>query len=158
MCTVVIDLDGVIVDSIEESAKHETEIQLGDYTWFERAIPSFIPIKSMSSLVDVFIKSEHKVHLIFLTARSSRYRRATRKWLSDNIPGINKAGYLLLMRPLKDDLRPDFQVKSELLRKYVVDQGYQVDFAIDDLEANIDMYLNQGIDCLHFKSGQYRHK
>jgi hypothetical protein len=68
----------------------------------------------------------------------------------DSLCGVEK-NYMLLMRPVHD-LRDSDEVKKELYNDYVKD-NYMVEYAIDDNQANIDMWQSLGIPTLQHRYG-----
>jgi hypothetical protein len=68
----------------------------------------------------------------------------------DSLCGVKK-NYMLLMRPVHD-LRDSDIVKKDLYNDYVKD-NYMVEYAIDDNQANIDMWKSLGIPTLQHRYG-----
>ena len=135
----ICDIDGCLADS-ELRDFFKEQIEKNDFSWFEVRIPDFPPIESMTRLVFA-LKNEHRI--VYLTARSSSYRRATIKWLKKFLLWDN----VLFMRP--DNNRDKDYVVKEVLLKQILEK-YDVVGAIDDNAQCVDMYRQYGIPTYHF--------
>ena len=135
----ICDIDGCLADS-ELRDFFKEQIAKGDFSWFEERIPTFPPIESMMRLVFA-LKNEHRI--IYLTARTDSYRKATIRWLKRFLVWDGK----IFMRP-SGNHEKDYIVKEELLKRIL--DAYDVVGAIDDNESCIEMYKQYGIPTYHF--------
>lgn len=96
---IICDIDGTIADHRHRKgiAKHKKAA----------AMLKDQPVMDVINVLDALIVDGHD--LVICTARSEKYRKATKKWLK--LQGIKYKR--LLMRPLGDK-RPDWEVKQSM--------------------------------------------
>jgi len=117
--------DGVIYDrkKYPESANK--------FLGFARPIPETIS----------FLKEcAKKYKILFVTARPEETRKLTQEWIRKNVA---IPSYTLLMRANGDNRSSDV-VKGQLY-KLSIEPQYDVQFAVDDMPENRQMFKNLGI-------------
>ena len=146
---IIVDLDGTLIDS-EHRIVYDIngEIDL-DRSCKEEDIKRDQLIKPIGELVWA-MKAMGHLTIIYLTARSERYRKVTIDWLNTNMP-TTLAHTVLLMRP-DDNHDPDYICKSELFSLHIKDK-YDVLFAVDDNNDNTRMFNRYGILTLLVSKG-----
>lgn len=87
--------------------------------------------------------------LVMVSGRKEQCRARTKSWLA----GFGIIPALLLMRPDSDN-RPDHELKLEILQRDILPL-YNVMFAIDDRDAVVKMWRDQGITCLQVAEGAF---
>jgi predicted kinase len=110
---IVVDIDGCICDASHRHIFDESKICLDK------------PIIPMRTLVQR-MKTVNQTGIVYMTARSEKYRTETQKWLDDN--GF-PVGMLIMKQD--DDFRPDYAVKGGLYKLYI-EKYFNVLFAIED--------------------------
>lgn len=78
-------------------------------------------------------------HIIIVTSRKETWRGLTSHWLAKNDIGH----HALYMRK-DDDLRPDYEVKKDILNK--INQHWNVVHAVDDNPAVLRLWFEHGIE------------
>ena len=82
--------------------------------------------------------------IIFLTARDESCFGISHDWLTNNLP--IDLQFSLMMRKA-GDTRPDYVIKEEIYNMNIR-EFYDVEFCIDDKQAVIDMWRNNGLVAL----------
>ena len=87
--------------------------------------------------------------MVLLTARPARVRAQTLEWLASHALRYD----LLVMREPGDRLSSrDFKRAETLgLRRY----GFELQLAVEDDPANLEMFESEGVPCLYVHSGYY---
>ena len=146
---VIFDLDGVISNALHR--QHFLRGARKDYRGFFTAAVHDPPLEAGRALA-ASVDDDHSVAI--LTARPIYMADDTRSWLAAN--GVRHD--LLILRPAHGEgshgSSPDFK-RYELSRLRAA--GYQVAFALDDDERNIEMYRDEGVLGLYVHSGYYAH-
>lgn len=141
---IIVDIDGCMLDD-REILKYIPENIEDRKGWevFHKHIWNCKPIGYMFDMVN-----NYKHTVIFLTARE--HLQIVRQMTHNSLYEVEK-NYMLLMRPV-GDLRESHDVKKELYNDYIKD-NYSIEFAIDDNQANIDMYKSLGIPTFQHRYG-----
>jgi len=134
----IVDIDGLLSDS-EVRTEFEREVENDDFEWFEDRIPNFPANRWAVELVRALAR-DHTI--LFITARSEKYRHNTVRWLKNHV-GVSS--YKLLMRHRKGD---DIAIKKELYQASV-EGRFRVLAAFDDRRCCIEMWRGFGIVALH---------
>lgn len=141
---IIVDIDGCMLDD-REILKYIPENIEDRKGWevFHKHIWNCKPIGYMFDMVN-----NYKHTVIFLTARE--HLQSVRQMTHNSLYNIEK-NYMLLMRPVHD-LRDSDVVKKELYNDYIKND-YMVEYAIDDNQANIDMWESLGIPTFQHRYG-----
>lgn len=92
--------------------------------------------------------------IIFVSGRSSKFRRQTISFLRKNVELFTSIKYdLLFMRP-EGDGRKDVEIKKEIYEKYIKDK-YNVLFVLDDRNQVVEFWRSQGLTCLQVADGDF---
>lgn len=139
---VIVDIDGTIAD-VRHRLHHIKGPKKKNWKAFFEAMDRDTPLKPMIRQVHS-LEKEHDI--IIVTGRPEHYRARTARWLKKH--GIR---YMrLFMRP-SGDHRPDYTVKSEVLREF---KKGQIVLAIDDRGPVCDMWEKNGIHCIRVESDE----
>ena len=141
---IIVDIDGCMLDD-REILKYIPE-NIEDRKGWEVFHKHIWNCKPIGYMFDIVNNNKHTV--IFLTARE--HLQSVRQMTHNSLYGVEK-NYMLLMRPVHD-LRDSDIVKKELYEDYIKD-NYMVEYAIDDNQANIDMWESLGIPTLQHRYG-----
>lgn len=140
---IIVDIDDCLLDSRmmskylpkdrnsregwDEFAKHYDECEINPF------------VKNMIE------KYKHTHVVLFVTSREATDETIlTTKAFIENI--FNSLEYQLFMRDY-EDYRPSEQVKKSIYQM-CIKHRYEIEFAIDDKKENVEMWQNQGINCL----------
>ncbi len=136
---IIVDLDGTLAD--DTWRRHTYSHPQRNWSEINAMCKYDLPIRWCQELVE----SMHKTgtHIIFLTARNSEAREATKAWLSHHVPFKD---FTLIMRPERD-FREDCIVKEDLYNDQV-HALYDVLFCLDDKQTVTDMWRRLGLKCL----------
>ena len=140
---IAVDIDGTLADCGHRLQFIKDLPQ--DWDRFYEAMGRDKVIEPMASMIKDLYRSNR---IILMTGRPEKYRDMTLEWLIRNYIPFTE----LLMRP-DDDHRPDYVLKSEML--WTAEQmGYEINLAIDDKPAVVQMFLQRGIVCLQMPEGK----
>lgn len=132
---VLVDLDGTLLD-IEGMRDWAKGIRT-DYHEFHRLAVEAPPIKEI--LEEVHGHYDSGSDILIGTARSIAYVTPTTRWLHK----VEVPYHCLWMRPL-GDLRPDIQLKAEMLQR-ITEQGWDVQLAYDDHPDVLQLWRDSGL-------------
>lgn len=107
-----------------------------DYDAFHRASIGALPHFEVVSMLNDTVADGH--HVLVVTSRMEKWRGLTSLWLAQN--SITSHG--LFMRP-NSDLRPDYEVKKDILDK--INTHWDVLHAVDDNPNVIRLWEDNGI-------------
>lgn len=140
---IIVDLDGTLVANENRPPSLYTK-PTGGTDW--EAWLTHCPSDPMAEWCANLVMAMSKTHtIIFMTGRRiSNAETVTRDWLAAHLPDLEE--YELFMRAEKD-FRSAELVKLDLYYRYVAN-NYQVDFAVDDLKENCDVFRTLGITAL----------
>lgn len=140
---IICDIDGCILDSSAVHAEIKRYKLEGAKKWlfFESFANNSKLVKFNRILGDwLYNQAKKGVAIIFLTARSENIRYTTRLRLASEFkPDFE---FKLLMRA-KDDLDPAHVCKAKHMEDILA--TYDVILAIDDEQANLDMFNSYGL-------------
>ncbi len=150
MKAIIVDIDGTIADFTHRLALMRAEAPSGVFTESQKASINDPSYPWCVNLVLTYHNAGYQI--IFLTARSERYRESTIEWLTANIdPSIS---YILHMRPNYDE-RSDELVKMDVYYE-LIEPLYDVELALDDRDKVVAMWRDDvGIPCLQVQRGKY---
>jgi FMN phosphatase YigB (HAD superfamily) len=139
---VIIDLDGTLVNSPRPTAPIKDNSEIDWNAWIESA--KFSPANEWCKEI-VMAMALQGYAIIFLTARDGgeNSRKITENWITMHMPVMHK----LYMRH-EHDRRPDYEMKRDVFLNEIAPY-YDVLFAIDDKQANVDLFRELGIAALH---------
>lgn len=144
---IICDIDGCLIDSAWIWDEVERKELTGEAMWnFFDAHANSPLSKAHYPLIKILQQALSKENeLIFLTARSEVIRGETR----DRLAGIiYNRDFILLMRPLGND-DPSAVVKEVHLVELL--KNYEINLAIDDEQANCDMFEKYGVPCVKWE-------
>ena len=133
---VLCDIDGTIADI--RHRRHYVEGVRKDWASFFDAIPSDSVRESVREQLLLLIEQGKTV--VFVTARSSKLKNATVRWLNGY---VQLPYWTLIMRHEKDG-RSDEQVKADMLTDYFPDTSV-IDTVLDDRPRVIRMWRERGL-------------
>ena len=141
---IIVDIDGCMLDDREilKYIPENIEDREG-WTEFHKHLWNCKPIGYMFDIVN-----NYKHTVIFMTARE--HLQSVRQMTHNSLYGVEK-NYMLLMRPA-GNLKDSHEVKKELYNDYIKND-YMVEYAIDDNQANIDMWQSLGIPTFQHRYG-----
>lgn len=148
---IIVDIDGTLTRDpllIDDKSREGRDIfyqKIDNYFVVELEL-----IKPVVELIKLVYFMAGHIKIIFLTAREDRYdiRENTLDFLKKYVIGrINDEQ--LLMRPY-DDLRPNYEVKEQILKEQIL-PNYDVLFALDDEDNNVETFRKNGIIVLQVK-------
>jgi hypothetical protein len=87
--------------------------------------------------------------VVFVSGRSDEVRAETEAWLKRE---IGQSGPLYMRR--RNDRRPDYIVKAELLDQLLAD-GYRPIMAFDDRDQVVKMWREKGVPCAQVAEGNF---
>lgn len=146
MKTILFDLDGTLAN-----IKHRRKFLEGsnpDWKSFNQHMGEDTPNFPIINLYKTLWNSG-QYEIIILTGRNEKYRAVTEQWLAWNEVPFKK----LIMRT-DNDFRTDNLIKEEML-KYLISEGKEILFAIDDRQQVVDMWRRNGITCLQCDYGDF---
>lgn len=138
---IICDIDGCLLDSskVLEEAELNTNSANDKWGYFDKYANDFSKVyfnENLGGLLASMFRNGYKI--IFSTARSVAIRTDTQIRLRSEL-GFN---FSLFMRSL-DDKREAHKVKQEHLN--IIQKFYDVRMAIDDEDANLEMFARNGI-------------
>lgn len=150
---IVFDIDGVLADCshrlkyIQGKDKDYDKFYSDEEIMKDKIIEAGRKIVDMLynlyTMEDFYRPTEFYGKIILLTGRNEICKEATRIWVSKNI-FEDLSLYSIIMRP-KNDCRPDYQIKEDLIKKHI---GFEnILFAFDDDDKVNEMYKKHGVMC-----------
>lgn len=145
---VICDIDNVYSDS-REWIKHLPSVSKAKdrKAWDEYQTKHYL-VKPNKKIIDKISHISKYVPIIFITAREDRndVRKNTLREIESFSGDTIKIGILhkLYMRE-EGDYRSSDVVKEEILIREVLNKGFKPIVAVDDEEANIEMFKRHGI-------------
>lgn len=142
---IICDIDGTIADC--SARLHHIKPPKRDWGKFWIGMENDLPIDHVIDLVRSMYHArtlggmEH-IEVIIVTARDKGVQRETQLWLQKHHIPYDK----LFMREA-NDFRKDAIVKKELLDQ-IRAEGYEVMFALEDRDHNVEMFRANGVPCL----------
>lgn len=149
---IIIDIDGTLTRDpllIDDKSREGRDV-------FYQKIDNYLRVKKelirpVVDLVKLIIDNTY-TRIIFLTAREDRYdiKENTLKFLEDKFLFIcHDCCFDLYMRE-ENDLRPNYEVKEQILKEQIL-PNYDILFALDDEDNNVEMFRRNGILVLQVK-------
>lgn len=126
MKAVVFDLDGTLTQQNGEGIRSRFQD---------------VPVEGVRELAEIF-SQRHDYDTLLLTARTRDVRESTEEWLEEHDIDYDR----LMMRPV-DEFDSDRDYKEDMLDK-LRDEGYDVEFAVEDLVSISDMWRENDVTCL----------
>jgi len=144
---IICDIDGCLIDSAWIWDEIERKGLTGEEMWKFFDENANAPLSAAHyPLVKILQQALSKENdLIFVTARSESIREETRHRLAGI---IYDKEFILLMRPL-ENADPSARVKEVHLVELL--KNYEINLAIDDEQANCDMFEKYGIPCIKWE-------
>lgn len=147
---IIIDIDGTLTRDpllIDDKSRDGRDIfyqKIDNYLRVKKEL-----IKPVVDLVKHLFYSTVQVTFLFLTAREDKYeiRKNTLEFLREEIFYIDDDS--LYMRE-ENDLQPNYKVKEQILKEQIL-PNYDVLFALDDEDKNVEMFRKNGILVLQVK-------
>lgn len=135
MKAILLDLDGTACDV--RSIKHHVEGSVKNLDRYHLESVNCPPNAHVLKLVDEF-RNDHAI--LVVTARDFKYYQSTVIWLDQHNIAYND----IFMRS-RGDVRPDYEVKSDMLTE-IIKKGYSPVHAFDDNPAIIRLWSEHGIE------------
>lgn len=148
----LIDIDGVVADCshrlhfITKAVDAPLDWRV-DWKGFFDAMGGDAPIHSVIKLVRAISQI---YDITYLTGRPQSHRDLTLQWLRENKLPLGN----IVMRSSSDH-RPDYQVKEELYKDYVIPFIGVADIVIEDRDQVVEMWRSLGLTCLQPCKGSY---
>lgn len=149
---ILIDIDGTLTSDpllIDDKSREGRDV-------FYQKIDNYLRVKKelIKPVVDLvkLILDNTNTRIIFLTARENRYdiKENTIKFLDDKILRYCNNCYFDLYMREENDLKANYQVKEQILKEKIL-PNYDVLFALDDEDNNVEMFRRNGIVVLQVK-------
>lgn len=139
---IIVDVDGTVADCSHRL--HHIKGPKKNWGQFWVGMENDKPLHHIIAIVRAMFNSFDggRVTVIVVTARDEGVREQTEAWL--NAHGVKHD--VLLMRAA-NDFRKDAIVKKEILDNIRAD-GYEVLFALEDRDHNVEMFRANGVPCL----------
>lgn len=149
---IIVDIDGTLTRDpllIDDKSREGRDV-------FYQKIDNYLRVKKelirpVVGLLQIIFNNTN-TRIIFLTAREDRYdiRENTIKFLEDNVLFTCNSCYFDLYMREENDLQPNYKVKEQILKEQIL-PNYDILFALDDEEANCEMFRRNGILTLQVK-------
>ena len=146
----VVDVDGTVADSRDRAEEVERKFGPDPDHWKDPELHEFLKAQDIArdkvipgaELLPEVARSMN-ADIVFLTGRSERSRKDTRRWLQDNM--LAHPYMPLFMRP-DDDYRPGGECKGDVFRKQVLPlyEGRRFVF-LDDDPSCLRVYKQHGL-------------
>jgi len=147
---IIVDIDGTIAEIPEERLEILNSKPI-DWDKFHEASYDDDPVPNVLELVQD-LSGSPDYELIFCTGRNECIRNKTQDWLDKwHLFGP------LIMRPLTD-YRPDYEVKPEMLKKYLLTRKMNfsdIAFCLEDRNQVTAAWRDHGLTCLQVREGDY---
>lgn len=134
----VFDLDGTLAD-----INHRLKWIHDGYKNWNKFLESCDEDSPNQWVIDLFDMCRQVGTVIVLSGRNDVVKKKTIAWLIEH----NIMYDYLLMRKEKD-YRPDEIIKKEMLKNFLRDQNYKVQFIVDDRQRVVDMWRANGYNVL----------
>lgn len=134
---IIVDLDGTLAD-MEHRVKYVRQEKKDWKTFFGKMVEDSLN-EWCKQIIDKF-KHTHKI--IILTGRPYDYCQVTMNWIDKN-----SVHYDYVFMRKKNDYRRDDLIKREIYKEKIK-PNFDVLFCIDDRQAVVDMWRNEGLVCL----------
>lgn len=140
---VIFDVDGCLAD-----CTHRLHLIEGIPDWekFFALAGADSPIKHNLLLLSLLY--HNNVYIVLMTGRPESIRTSTEEWARTLGSQI---GYDRLLMRQTGDYRPDHVVKREMVHK-LRSEGFEIILAFDDRAHVVDMFIEEGIPCLHVRA------
>lgn len=146
---VIFDLDGTLADITHRLPFIKGDTDKADYDNFNLACVHDEPKWEIINLLKTLHSSGKGIIIVTGRMGSDEVKRLTFQWLAHfHIP--HQAVYF---RPDKD-YRSDVKIKQEILNK-LIEAGATIEFVVDDREAVVQMWRDNGLTCLQCQRGDY---
>lgn len=142
---VIFDIDGCIADCSHRLHLIEGDVKK-DWDGFFDRVDGDSPI--LHNLLLLSLLAAKGAYIVLMTGRPESTRGKTAEWFGNLGPDVTY--HMMLMRPT-GDYRPDDQVKREMVR-FLRGKGFEIIMAFDDRQNVVDMFIKEGIPCLHVRS------
>lgn len=139
---ILVDMDGTLSDAAHRL--HYIEKKPKNWRAFFRDGALDAPIEGVRTLVLDNARIGRKV--VIFTARPEDNREITETWLKENDIPFDR----IMMRK-KNDFRPDYVVKHEMLLEAVCIYGETPMFAIDDKDEVLEMFEDNFVKTIDAK-------
>jgi len=143
---IVCDIDGTIANN--DHRRHHLLPSKKDWESFNAGMADDTVHEPVLRLLKM--AEEAGIFIIMMTGREQQYALITTNWFIKHGVPYN----LLLMRSTGDH-RPDTEIKSELLNKYVLFGYYEPLFFIDDRDSVVKMWRELGHTCFQCAEGDF---
>lgn len=147
---IIVDIDGTLTRDpllIDDKSREGRDV-------FYQKIDNYLRVKKelirpVVDLVKHLYRSTVDINFLFLTAREDKYeiRKNTLEFLREEMFYLYNDS--LYMRE-ENDLRPNYEVKEQILKEQIL-PNYDVLFALDDEDHNVEMFRRNGILVLQVK-------
>ncbi len=144
--TVLFDIDGTLADI--DHRRHFVESRPANWNGFFKRMGDDIPNEAVVKLYKTLWDSG-EYEILVLSGRPERYRDVTEQWFIWNEIPFTK----IIMRG-SNDMRSDVIVKKEMLEALLAD-GHKIAFVVDDRNAVVDMWRDNGITCFQCDYGDF---
>lgn len=143
---VVVDIDGVLADA--SGRQHHLDNARGVRNWkaFFGAVGEDPPLQATRALLDLLPED---LVVVLLSARPNWVFERTLDWLARH-----EIRWDLLVLRGDGAMDPASAFKRDVVRQ-LVDQGFSIQFAFDDDERTVEMFLAEGIPAMYVHSGYY---
>lgn len=146
---IIVDIDGTLTRDpllIDDKSREGRDI-------FYQKIDNYFMVKLELIKPTVYLVQYFKafnIKPIFLTAREDKYeiRLNTLKFLKSKV--CTQTNNKNLFMRTENDLRPNYEVKEQILKEEIL-PNYEVLFALDDEDNNVEMFRKNGILVLQVK-------
>lgn len=145
---IIFDIDGTLADCSHRL--HFIQSKPKNWKAFFDGMEHDVPIEPTITVAQSLYASYNEI--IFCTGRPESHRKQTRMWLAQRL-GEWADGCRLFMRA-KDDRRPDYEVKEEMLQK-IRDCNLDPKVAFEDRDQVVDMWRRNGLICYQVAKGAY---
>lgn len=142
---IIVDIDGTVADCT--ARLHHIKGVNRNWGKFWQGMENDLPIQHVITLVQAFEAyrrdafGQH-IEIIVVTARDKSVQQQTIDWLR-----ANGVPYDQLYMREANDFRKDAIVKKELLDQ-IRAKGYEVMFALEDRDHNVEMFRANNVPCL----------
>lgn len=144
---VIFDIDGTLANS-----SHRAHLQPGPFAELDGSEPWTTYLNACgddSVYAEIAALARclaTQYPIIICTCRSENQRTVTAAWLSEH-----KIPYSTMMMSRPGDLRPDPEIKEEMLDE--IRMVFNPLFSVEDRLSNARMYRRNGVRCLHVIDG-----
>lgn len=147
MRVAIFDIDGTIADCSHRL--HFIEGPKKDWKSFFENVKNDTPIYPVLKIL--WMHQSIDAPYVIVSGRSEECRAETIKWLDKYF--VKKYRKLYMRR--KEDRRPDYIVKEEILREIREKDRLDPDIVFDDRRQVVDMWRRNGIVCAQVAEGEF---